>query len=335
MRATRIWGCSVPREAGELLEGAQRAGYHLLVADLGSLLEDGHRELIDQADLVLGVVRPTLESLPDVFRLATVLRAQGMGRKLAIVASGADDDAEIRRLAREADVAAARAGPARIRSSRSPPTAASPPGRWHPTCGATSRASRGRRGRCSADGRPDARRAGARCCASSARRSRRPEAADDAPSVRQALARVPLSAATLGTVRRMLVARSRARGSSTRSAGHPSRRRRLRRTIGEILAEPELDLDASPALVAAVEAAVCGLGPLQPLVDDPLIGDILVNGPGEIFVERVGPPRARRPSRSGPPARSSRSPSGSPPSPGASCRSPTRWSMPGCPTDRG
>ncbi len=91
-------------EAGELVEGAQRAGYHLLVADLGSLLEDGHRELIDDADLVLGVVRPALESLPDVFRLATALRAQGMGRKLALVASAADDDAEIRRLAREADV---------------------------------------------------------------------------------------------------------------------------------------------------------------------------------------------------------------------------------------
>jgi hypothetical protein len=93
-----------PAEAGELVEGAQRAGYHLLVIDLGSLLEEGHRGLIDQADLVLGVVRPTLESLPDVFRLATVLRAQGMGRKLTLVASGADDDTEIRRLAREADV---------------------------------------------------------------------------------------------------------------------------------------------------------------------------------------------------------------------------------------
>ncbi len=91
-------------EAGELVEGAQRAGYHLLVVDLGSLLEEGHREFIDQADLVLGVVRPTLESLPDVFRLATVTRAQGMGRKLTLVASGADDDTEIRRLAREADV---------------------------------------------------------------------------------------------------------------------------------------------------------------------------------------------------------------------------------------
>ena len=91
-------------EADALLEGAQRAGYHLLVADLGGIFEDGHRQLIDQADVVLGVVRPTLESLPDVFRLATVLRSQGMGRKLGIVANGADDDTEVKRLAREADV---------------------------------------------------------------------------------------------------------------------------------------------------------------------------------------------------------------------------------------
>ena len=41
-------------------------------------------------------------------------------------------------------------------------------------------------------------------------------------------------------------------------------------------------------MVAAVEAAVCGLGPLQPLVDDPEVSDILVNAPDEIFAERAG-----------------------------------------------
>ena len=91
-------------EADALLEGAQRAGYHLVVADLGSVLEDGHRQLIDQSDLVLGIIRPTLESLPDIFRLASVLRAQGMGRKLGLIANAADDDTEIRRLAHEVDV---------------------------------------------------------------------------------------------------------------------------------------------------------------------------------------------------------------------------------------
>jgi MinD-like ATPase involved in chromosome partitioning or flagellar assembly len=91
-------------EADALLEGAQRAGYHLVVADLGGVLEDGHRQLIDQADLVLGIVRPTLESLPDVFRMASVLRAQGMGRKLGLVANAAADDTEIGRLAHEVEV---------------------------------------------------------------------------------------------------------------------------------------------------------------------------------------------------------------------------------------
>jgi pilus assembly protein CpaF len=68
----------------------------------------------------------------------------------------------------------------------------------------------------------------------------------------------------------------------------PEQEARLRRTIGDILADPDLELSPTPALVAAVEAAVCGLGPLQPLVDDPLVGDILVNGPHEIFIERSG-----------------------------------------------
>ena len=91
-------------EADAILEGAQTAGYHLIVADLGGVFEDGHRQLIDQADLVLGVVRPTIESLPDVFRLASVLRGQGMGRKLAMVANHADDDTEIGRIAHEVGV---------------------------------------------------------------------------------------------------------------------------------------------------------------------------------------------------------------------------------------
>ena len=101
------------------------------------------------------------------------------------------------------------------------------------------------------------------------------------------LTRAPLSAATLGTVRRMLVVRL-SPDVLNPFARTPDNEALLRRTIGEILDEPELDLDASPALIAAVEAAVCGLGPLQSLVDDPAVGDILVNGPDEVFVERAG-----------------------------------------------
>ncbi len=83
-------------DAQAILDGATEAGYQLLVVDLGSVHEPGHRHLIDQASVLLGIVRPTIESLPDVPRLAEYVRALGMGRKLALVGAMTDDDAPIR-----------------------------------------------------------------------------------------------------------------------------------------------------------------------------------------------------------------------------------------------
>ena len=83
-------------DAQAILDGATEAGYQLLIADLGAVHEAGHRHLIDQASLLLGVVRPTIESLPDAPRLAEYVRALGMGRKLGFVASLADDEAPLR-----------------------------------------------------------------------------------------------------------------------------------------------------------------------------------------------------------------------------------------------
>jgi pilus assembly protein CpaF len=65
----------------------------------------------------------------------------------------------------------------------------------------------------------------------------------------------------------------------------------LRRS--EITAEAERLLSiASPrqagALARAVADRVLGLGPLEPLIADPLVTDILVNGPDEIWVDRGG-----------------------------------------------
>jgi pilus assembly protein CpaF len=40
------------------------------------------------------------------------------------------------------------------------------------------------------------------------------------------------------------------------------------------------------ARVPAVGAALTGAGPLQPLLDDPSVTDVLVNGPGEVWVDR-------------------------------------------------
>ncbi len=97
----------------------------------------------------------------------------------------------------------------------------------------------------------------------------------------------PLSAATMGKVRRMLVARL-APEVLNPFDRTPEREQLVRSTIAAILEDPELELSGAPALVAAVEAAVCGLGPLQPLVEDPAVSDILVNGHDAVFVERAG-----------------------------------------------
>lgn len=96
-----------------------------------------------------------------------------------------------------------------------------------------------------------------------------------------------LSAKMLASVRRRLVARLApevlnpfGRTAETEAL--------LRTTIAEVLDDPELELAVSPTLIAAIEASICGLGPLQGLVDDPEVADILVNAPDAVFVERHG-----------------------------------------------
>ena len=98
---------------------------------------------------------------------------------------------------------------------------------------------------------------------------------------------LPLSSATLGKVRRMLVARLTPEVLNPFDRT-PERETLLRQTITTILEDPEVDLAPVPAIVGAIEAAVCGIGPLQPLVDDHEISDILVNAHDAVFVERAG-----------------------------------------------
>jgi len=64
----------------------------------------------------------------------------------------------------------------------------------------------------------------------------------------------------------------------------------VRRTVTDVLRS-----DSSPLtqrerddLIERVVHEVTGLGPLEPLVRDPLVSDILVNGPQDVFVERGG-----------------------------------------------
>ncbi len=51
---------------------------------------------------------------------------------------------------------------------------------------------------------------------------------------------------------------------------------------------PLLDAEATDAAVAAVLADVVGLGPLERLLADELVTEVMVNGPGPVWVERSG-----------------------------------------------
>jgi hypothetical protein len=73
--------------------------------------------------------------------------------------------------------------------------------------------------------------------------------------------RPPVSARTLGAIRQRLVARLPPETLNPFDQ-NPEREATVRAAIGAILEDPELELSATPTMVAAVEAAICGLGRL-------------------------------------------------------------------------
>lgn len=60
--------------------------------------------------------------------------------------------------------------------------------------------------------------------------------------------------------------------------------------VAELLDElaPEVDAAGRRSLATRTMAEITGLGPLQPLLDDPTVTDIMVNGPAGTWVERAG-----------------------------------------------
>jgi pilus assembly protein CpaF len=64
----------------------------------------------------------------------------------------------------------------------------------------------------------------------------------------------------------------------------------LRYRIAALLMEEALPLEEQEraALVDSVVSSTVGLGPLEPLMDDPEVEEIMVNGPGAVHVERQG-----------------------------------------------
>ena len=64
----------------------------------------------------------------------------------------------------------------------------------------------------------------------------------------------------------------------------------IRRIVEDMLVDDETPLSRQDReqLVVEVQHETFGLGPIEPLMQDPTVSDILVNGPGEVYVERRG-----------------------------------------------
>lgn len=74
---------------------------------------------------------------------------------------------------------------------------------------------------------------------------------------------------------------------------NPDMRKILIQTINnyaltELIATPNVSREDRDHIIAAVTNEILGLGPLEPLWNDPTITEVLVNGPDEAFVERKG-----------------------------------------------
>ena len=65
---------------------------------------------------------------------------------------------------------------------------------------------------------------------------------------------------------------------------------RLRRSLAETIHARQLPLNRAERdrLVSEILDEITGLGPLEPLLEDPTISDILINGPDQVYIERNG-----------------------------------------------
>jgi pilus assembly protein CpaF len=70
--------------------------------------------------------------------------------------------------------------------------------------------------------------------------------------------------------------------------GAPSSELRARIAALLVLEDPLLDVERRERLVTAIVDDVVGLGALEPLLVDPTVDEIMVNGPGRCYVERAG-----------------------------------------------
>ena len=68
------------------------------------------------------------------------------------------------------------------------------------------------------------------------------------------------------------------------------RRVRVREAVARLLGEEDLVVGSAElgTIVRDVADAIVGLGPLEPLLHDPAITEVMVNGPSAVYVERAG-----------------------------------------------
>ena len=119
--------------------------------------------------------------------------------------------------------------------------------------------------------------------------------APEAPGRLEALATAPKSVssdALAGIKKRAadeLTVRLGSRMTDT-SLGEEDVRTMVREAVGAFIDEEQVPLSPEERrrLIREIVDEVLGLGPLQRLLDDPLVSEIMVNGPGRIYVERNG-----------------------------------------------
>jgi pilus assembly protein CpaF len=79
-------------------------------------------------------------------------------------------------------------------------------------------------------------------------------------------------------------------GSAEQNFSDPAEQKHLFHTIEAILENKSLPLPRAEKirLTQEIYNNVAGLGALQPLLDDPEVTEIMVNGPANVYVERHG-----------------------------------------------
>jgi pilus assembly protein CpaF len=117
--------------------------------------------------------------------------------------------------------------------------------------------------------------------------------APDAPGRLEALASAPATSDALAGIKKRaadeLMVRLGGRITDS-SLGEDDVRNLVKEAVGAFIDDEQVPLSPEERrrLIREIVDEVLGLGPLQRLLDDPLVTEIMVNGPGRIYVERGG-----------------------------------------------